>query len=453
MFKTKRPVACEIFTSAICNLNCKYCYIPKTSFLKDIHENIISKIDSGEYIEDIYTIYGDNLTSLSLWGTEQTLVLDHISKILSKLFDKFAKLNTFSFSTNLIGDINSIISFIECLPKNKKIRLKMQVSIDGPPIITDINRGSGTTEKIINNLKLFGEQIGNKDIGDIHISISPKATWGANNIEYFSKDIKKIYEYVDFCNNLCSTVEKYNNRNLHIDMFSPVTLAVPGKYTVQDGKNWATVCEYINEVDKNCFKFDGIYKSWNAYKLRFHRIMSYIQELFKKPSMFTCSGGDSNWQIDNEKNLHICHRSLFSNIPNYIEEVMKTDIENWDISNFESGTLELMNNRYITDINDQSEIDRFVYTMGGYHNFLKFKVNCTIPLIKELMLCGQAEEYFKNNDLCMLLSIFLNSALSCPAESLLNTGNVHIQPISIVRMFANGAFSNILNGYLKDIYG
>jgi hypothetical protein len=66
-------VAVEMFSAGWCNLQCKYCYIPKTDFLRTVHKNIIEKIKNGSLLEEISKIFGEDLESLSHWGTEPTL--------------------------------------------------------------------------------------------------------------------------------------------------------------------------------------------------------------------------------------------------------------------------------------------------------------------------------------------------------------------------------------------
>lgn len=43
-YKKNRVCASSLFISALCNLNCKYCYIPKGSYMVDIHKKVSEKI-------------------------------------------------------------------------------------------------------------------------------------------------------------------------------------------------------------------------------------------------------------------------------------------------------------------------------------------------------------------------------------------------------------------------
>jgi len=154
--------------------------------------------------------------------------------------------------------------------------------------------------------------------------------------------------------------------------------------------------------------------------------------------VFSCSGGDSNLGVG--QNIHICHRTFYYNNDNYIESILDTDIENWDVSLFQRGTIEQIRENYILPID---ELRRFKYVMRGYHDFWQFQLSYVKAMMTELFLVGQAND-IKSERLMELYALFINSCLSCPMENLLNTGSIHLQVISLLRMFGNGAFEEIL---------
>lgn len=138
---------------------------------------------------------------------------------------------------------------------------------------------------------------------------------------------------------------------------------------------------------------------------------------------------------------HICHRTFYYNNDDYIESILATDIENWDVSLFQRGTVNQIRQNYIVDINS---LQRFKYVMRGYHDFWQFQLSYVRAMMTELALVGQVD-YIESDELMELFALFVNSCLSCPMEKLLNTGSIHLQVISLLRMFGNGAFKEILN--------
>ena len=110
--KNQRRTAVEIFSSALCSLNCKYCYIPKTDSMRKLQKDVVKKLENKTFIQDLEKFYGKNLEYLGLWGAEPTLTLDLISKAVPNLMEKFPKLKNISFSTSLMTNPDIILSFI-----------------------------------------------------------------------------------------------------------------------------------------------------------------------------------------------------------------------------------------------------------------------------------------------------------------------------------------------------
>ena len=152
MFPNKRAVACEMFSSAVCNIECNYCYIPKVSEMKNIHKKIIEAIDNGTYINLLKEMYGSGLTALGFWGTEPTLTLSKVQKIIPDLFREFPKLWEISWSSNFITSSKVTVDFLKALPKDKNLKVTIQASLDGYTEITDANRAPGATKKITENI-------------------------------------------------------------------------------------------------------------------------------------------------------------------------------------------------------------------------------------------------------------------------------------------------------------
>ena len=165
--------------------------------------------------------------------------------------------------------------------------------------------------------------------------------------------------------------------------------------------------------------------------------------------MFSCSGGDSNLGIGDA--VHICHRTFYYDKDEYIESILNTDIDNWDVSLFKRGTIDHIRKNYI--VKGEPNFTRFKYVMRGYHDFWKFQLEHTKAMIIELVHAGQVDPYYlENRELLDLFALFMNVGLSCPMENLLNTGSIHLQLVSMIRMFGNGAFQEIVKtARLNDV--
>jgi sulfatase maturation enzyme AslB (radical SAM superfamily) len=446
MYKNKRAVACEMFSSAVCNIECNYCYIPKVKEMKNIHKHIIETMESGKYIEYLKNTYGDRLESLGFWGTEPTLTLSKVQNMLPQLLKEFPKLKDLSWSSNFITSPKVTIDFLNAIPKDAGLKITYQASLDGPHAITDVNRAPGATDKIIANILEMIKRINDVNLGTNTVVFNSKPTWGSDNLHYYAKDKKLLYEYYQFFEDLVGKMYAINkNPRFHIQFGANFSLAVPGRYTTEDGKLFSEILDYMYEIEENALKnrtYKYISPETNTYEYRLKRILDYERELITKQEMFTCSGGDSNYALDDVADLHICHRSLYLNNEAYIKNVIETlDMENWEVSFFDRPSVELVKDKWIVSTYDDYELSRFAYITGSYHHHLKLKLSFTFAMIKELVECGQIDPIFEQDtNLKMAFALFLNVAHSCPLENVLNTGIIHFTTASLFRLFGNGVF-------------
>ncbi|RKY33167.1 MAG: hypothetical protein DRP74_00510 [Candidatus Omnitrophota bacterium] len=435
-----RMKAVEVLTSGYCNLNCKYCYIPKSKEMVKLHNKIVTKLRKDYYFGNLATIYRSNLEYLGLWGTEPTLSLLQSTDFIIGCLQSFPNLKEISFSTNLLTNTNILVDFVKQLSNtNKKLKLKIQISVDGPSFITDKNRMKGASEKILSNFCSLLKELNAVSLNELTVEFKVKSTFSKENIRLLNKDKNKIKQYFEYFKDMQARFKAINKqRQVSFRNTCSPTLVVPGKYTSEDGKQLATFFKNLREM-----------KYPNTYCFRFKKVFDHWDRLNVNPAMFTCSGGDSNSGVGIDDDLHICHRTFYLNCDEYLNSILtQKDIDNWDVSLFEGKKIDFIRNRYIVNVDDPHNTLRWKYILRNYHDFTKLKNSYVVAMLKELALCGQADKvYLTNNDLCILFSLFINTACSCPTENLLNTGCIHFTPVSMIRLFANGAFQEIL----KDV--
>lgn len=425
-------IATEILTTAQCPLNCRYCYIPKTSVMRKLHEEIIKNIRNGTLLENLKKIFPnkEDLNILSFWGTEPSLTLKEIADILPQILEHFPKLNTLQFSTSLLLP-NEILAFILKVEKiSPNLNIRIQISIDGPPFITDKNRGRGVAKVVSKNfIWLISkiQKVKNK------ITFHWKSTLGPENFEDFLEKESRFKEYFEYFKKVEGNAKKINkNQNIILPTGSPPTIILPGKYTSKDGKIFAKWLEKLHQ--KN-------YKS--VYTFRLQRLLALFPLLGLKKSMVTCSASVSEIALYNE--LHICHRSFYINDQRYLESILREKkIENWDVSYFRKGVLNYFAKWYIIPLENQFSKTRLFYVTHGVHDFWEKTIEFIKSVTKQLVLVRQADPIFlKDEGLLELFALFLSSQ-ACIVENFFNTGSIHFVPLSIIRIFGNGAFQEIL---------
>lgn len=439
---SKQVEAGEVVTTGYCPFSCSYCYIPKTEMMKGIHEKIRKWIKSGEFIDALESQYGDRLKFLGFWGTEPTLTLLEIP--MEKVFDRFPNLEDISFSTAMMTDPDILVEFIKKLVGHK-IRLKVQVSLDGPAWLTDANRIQGASQQIPENLKKVLEQLSDTDLQEVKVEFSWKPTHSIENIKGFIEQPARVKGYHLYFTDINERLKEANkNPNITPPIHFVPTLVVPGKYTSSDGGDFAEYVRMIHEME-----FE------TTYTARLWRLFEHSDSLVRR-RQFSCSAADSN--LGMTENVHMCHRTFYYDYPEYIKTILSDessigDVENWDVTVFEKSSVDSINRNFIIDPKDKWDLARFHYTMRGYHDFWRHQLAYCYSMTKELARAGQANPAFLEDDwLLNLFAVFLNVAMSCPMENLLNTGSIHLQPVSMIRMFGNGAFTEFVR-FLKEKKG
>ncbi len=190
----------NIFLTRKCNLCCEYC--GSCRFPTNLPHEITYSLDRlKEFIEK------DNDATIAFYGGEPTLRIHLIEKIIDNIRAK-----TFIIQTNGTR-LNKI-------PKNylEKISIIL-VSIDGSQEITDLNRGKGTFNRVINNLQdirphFKGELIARmtlsessdvyRDVRWLLYSKNPKFDGVHWQINFMFDDLEKW-------NNIHSWIQKYNS--------------------------------------------------------------------------------------------------------------------------------------------------------------------------------------------------------------------------------------------------
>jgi uncharacterized protein len=137
--------------TSLCNLNCRYCYVPnrQDSFIMDFStlELIISKVLESPIIEKRVEF---------LWHAGEPLTAG--ISFYEKVIDLVNKYNSHRIITNSI-QTNGVLITEEWCKLFKKHNFSIGISIDGPAFIHDSQRknwgNQGTHEKVMNGVKLL----------------------------------------------------------------------------------------------------------------------------------------------------------------------------------------------------------------------------------------------------------------------------------------------------------
>jgi hypothetical protein len=275
-----------------------------------------------------------------------------------------------------------------------------------------------------------------------------------NNIDWFLGSLSRLWGYFFFFDILIDKAKNQNkNKNVKLNLNGIPSLAVPGFYTTENGIKLFKFFEQLKSIElvNNKRKiFSHISGKLNSYEIRLKNFMDFSNEFISKSAMFTCSGGDSNFQLDINNNIHICHRTLFYELKEFVDALIKNEYIHGREESISKGMINNVKKNWIVSNKNQDEINRFLYITGNYHNHYFDKIHFTLPIIYELAYSNQISKIFLNETIASWFALFCHSALSCPAENLLNSGSIYLPPISLFRLFGNGAFEFIFKNLIND---
>ena len=448
-----KPVAIELFSSARCNMKCSYCYIPKDNqLLDDKHLKIIDEAKKvTPLIDRLKTIYGKEVTGISHWGTEPSLTLQHFKDFYKVFLKEFPNIESIMFSSNFLSKVHVLIDFIRQFPTDKKISFSVQASLDGPPWITDNNRGAGSTKRIIENVSRFVRELNEADIQHA-VKVSFKPTVSSNQYDRLS-DYQEIVNYYTFFDDVFKQLfeANFNNRVGIITSSCDFTLVAPSQYTTHDGKVFNKLYKHIIRC-ANTEKLDYI-KPEFAYYYSFLRLTRVPGTLFTRQREVTCGAGDSMFGIN--ENLNICHDTFYSAYPG-VKEAFKKDLTrlnaDQELENITSGRYDILKDHFIFELDKitKKQVKKFVYTLRGLHDFSKFKISFLYRVAKEMAHCGQISACYKTDAMAELLAIFVCYRLHCIISQITENGSMHLHHTTYLKLFGNGVLENFLKRYLND---
>ena len=446
ILKKARIEATEMFSAAVCNLDCSYCYIPKKDpRLAKYHKNIIEKITSDKFIRQLGETYGDNLTSIAHWGTEPTLTLNLYTE--NKFYEKLQKvcpnIEAISMSSNFMHNPLVIIDLIKSLPRYEKtIKLDVQMSLDGPDYITDKNRGVGSTKKITENIGIFFNELKkNENVlkeKNVVFYSHVKPTHYIDDIKLLM-DMKYVLEYCDVFENLMEKILPYNSMGICISPVSDPTIVYPGRYTKEDGLNYKKYVEnFFNLKNEKEYKYAIFHAPYMNY---FIEVIKFVDHIFTGNGQSSCSAGRSQLAISDKNDLLFCHRMFYMNEPEVYDDLFNPFFDgNECYSGSEFGRHKLLQ-KFVAD--NMLKLVSTLAVSRGFNDYQGHKMNCTYALIKEMAKCGQISKIFLENETyCLLFTMFLLKR-SCPVESIVTTGSIHLSPTSFYKIFGNGVFELI----------
>lgn len=246
---------CVLYTDAVCNLKCTYCFIDKNPALVRIDKLLDESFKGDYYYEFAKKVFPNpqQLTEVQIWGGEPTLYLERTHYTISKLLGYYPNLSKFMFSTNFTPDdcVDKVEKFVDtiCQDRKRNVELVIQLSIDGPTYINDINRGLGVTEKFTKNFALLVSRINDITNRNPNITIRAhfKPTLDGISIRKL-QDRDSVYKYFKFLESYQDISRQVVSERFTFDPSVPNT-ACPSPHTKEEGLLFTNLCKITRELE------------------------------------------------------------------------------------------------------------------------------------------------------------------------------------------------------------
>lgn len=438
--------ALVLYSTAVCNLNCRYCYIDKNPSLIKIDE-LLDESFKGDYYFDFAkeVFYQDNLTEVQIWGGEPSMRLDRLYYTVDKLINYFPNLTNFLMSTNLTLDtfFDQFYGLLDILGKypERKFSFSLQLSIDGPPPINDLNRGKGVTELFSKNfVKLITtiEEVLDKYQNITFISFFKPTLDGSSIRQLQTKE--KIVNYYTFLEKYKDLTEKtIAHERFSFDSGVPNT-ACPSPHTVEEGKMFANFIKLCREIEK-----ENIEKKYFKY-------YNYITPFggcrdcggkFDLRNKGICGTGHSVIGLLPNKYISTCHNGFTQLLGDYKNYCIKNKDEvdrTIDFNLFLNGTIE---NNMVFPYEMLSRYEEQV--LNFYDMDQNFLMQNYLGIIEFLALCNQIDRKYLdyNNAVAAAKAIYSRTSI-CVRDNIGSTGTKFINPVGLFKLLLNGALDYLM---------
>lgn len=438
------------YTTAVCNLKCKYCVIDKNPVLKKIDETLDESFKGDYYFNFVKELFPDKnqLTRVELWGGEPYLAMHRVYYTLEKLIDYFPNLSEVYGSTNLVSPqfISELAGLLKILgTKQGKIKFRLQLSLDGTKEITDLNRGEGVTERISKRLLELADILPTIVPNNVELEAFFKPTLDKYSLHLLdSKD--KIISYINFFERFYDLFEKkIQQLNIHLLPSLP-NFAMPSDFTQEDGFFFRDFCKMTRELEKeHHFKyfrtitlFDSAQGSQAEYKA-LNPCMDYNVGL--------CGTGRQTVGFLPNRMVSMCHMAFVDLIADYKKAVTVnknriTSVDEGMFTNYYA-------NNFCFPVEKLGEYEAIIDKFYQFNSKAK-----TATLTNEIMMlayAGQVQPKYKDQKEAIKGANFLCSHMSyCVKDNMGATGSYYCIPTGTIKVFLNGAEDYIMNNVKEE---
>lgn len=426
----KKISAISLNSSATCNLQCEYCFVPHFKETTKLNNQLRKDIlDKTIFDKIINALPKEEITHLGFWGGEPTLNLDAFCQVIDDDFLNcyFPSLDTIFFSSNFSNDyiVKNIELFINKISSlSKKINIEIQASIDGPAFIHNKNRKGSDVNQVIKNFSYIKNKYKNENVNFI-----VKSTIDNENIKLINNNEELFQSMLAFDNYL------YTETGIH---YRP-TITIPGEHTKEDGIEYAKFTKKALDIGRPYLTelYSLVYSLFTRITKSRHVI--YHQTLMS--SYAYCSAGNSSVGIDLDGTLNFCQGTFMLN-----------GAEELRIINTQQKEDKITQNIYKKSFAKTEEDKiRLFYVFNNLKSQLTTGKNLTKSFLKILAIDNQLSPVYRQSENMLdILTALVFASKGCQSANLLTTGSWYLTSGASAKLFGNGALENVMSYMIKE---
>lgn len=433
---------CVLYLTATCNLKCRYCYIDKSPVLMEIDRMLEEQYKTDYFFNFMKEMFPDpqQLEKIEMWGGEPSYGLPRIEKTIKDALNYYPRLYEFMMSTNLTTDnwLSDFYGFLDIFKSypNRNFKFCLQLSLDGPTYINDLNRGQGVTERFTKNFMKLLTSINDKliEIPNVFVAAHFKPTLDSSSIGQLQTEeaIIRYYKFFETYKSASDSIVYVDNWDLSIP--NPNT-AVPSPHTIQEGKEFANFCKLTLKILEKDAKQHIFEYPRNIMPFRAQTPPCAFTGL--NHGCGTCGTGSIILGLLPNNLVSSCHNGFVDLIADYKEKA-KSQIDKVD------RTIEFK--LFL----DDGVKNHSAYTKKEYEIYEKqcecfcndaiFQTTELASLIQLYAKAGQIEEKYQDVQEAIKAAHFIfDRTSSCIRDNLGVTGSRYLTQVGYIRLFLNGA--------------
>lgn len=428
----------ELIFTAACNMKCPYCFIHKNEGnMKVANKEIQDAIIDGSFVANIKKVMAphiDELTHISLWGGEPTVNCDYFYDLINPLIDYFPLVQEIMFSTNSLLGIDKLKVFFDAMYKmshdrNRKLKLELQFSIDGPQWINDKNRNTEyITDITLQSINDVNEYLSTLCDELFTVRVFCKPTVSTENMKTIMEHPDGVLGWYKFFHNIQErAITEHPSEYVEYEYLALPTFVIPGAYTNEDG---IIFYNFIKEIKKINLDDIPLYKRLPGLFLRYwnHYIASK-NEINSSPFTLTCAAGVCDYSMDCKGNFMTCHR-VYDNV---------------NMGGLNTAKAKALIETEIA--HDEIERDRVIYVSDTYHANPEIRNSMFDALLLAMVDAGEIDKKYLQLEYRKVLHIFAGGMRCFAGEAQDHTASHYIPTCGYIRLLCHGALEEILDYY------